>query len=414
MFDRKPSEREPFSWLVVAGLSGAILVTSPLVGYATAYARSLLGRDALIYLVMLTLATAAGLALFYLVRRGGMTLSRYLMLGVVTAVYVYLVLSLRAGSPAEAIHYVEYGILSLAVYRALSHRIGDATIYPASIAVGTGLGILDECAQWLIPGRYFDFRDIWLNFSAVVLMQVSIAATVRPKLVAGPGGPESWRRLCRICAVTVAALGLCHANTPSAVSRYATAVPALGFLAETDDVMAEYGYAHEVPVAGRFKSRYTSDRLRQLDRDRSEAVAAVLRNVTAGDDLRHVLRRHSVVTDPFTNEFVRHLRSRDYLLAVARKTKDPRKRGRRYAGASYENAILEQHFGLTLGAAGRVWPLETKEEAERSGNRALPYSSPVKWHVITRYTLGQAMWFFGVGVLVLIGLGVRLGAARRA
>ncbi len=76
------------------------------------------------------------------------------------------------GQPEEAVHFLEYGVLGLLLYRALSFRVLDATVFVAAALVGVIVGTVDEIIQWIVPGRYFDFRDIALNGGASVLVQI--------------------------------------------------------------------------------------------------------------------------------------------------------------------------------------------------------------------------------------------------
>ena len=42
--------------------------------------------------------------------------------------------------------------------------------------------MIDEFIQWVIPKRYFDFRDIWLNSESALLMGCLVAFALRPGL----------------------------------------------------------------------------------------------------------------------------------------------------------------------------------------------------------------------------------------
>ena len=64
------------------------------------------------------------------------------------------------GQPEEAVHFVEYGVLGILLYRALAEHIPDPTVYVAAVLVGLLVGTVDEIIQWLVPGRFWDFRDI--------------------------------------------------------------------------------------------------------------------------------------------------------------------------------------------------------------------------------------------------------------
>lgn len=56
--------------------------------------------------------------------------------------------------PIERIHFIEYGILGWLSYWAGSKK---AFLYVVTI------GIIDELIQGILPNRYFDIRDIFMN-----------------------------------------------------------------------------------------------------------------------------------------------------------------------------------------------------------------------------------------------------------
>jgi glycopeptide antibiotics resistance protein len=71
------------------------------------------------------------------------------------------------------------------LFRALSQRISDPSIYLAAVTIGFVFGILDELIQWVVPRRYFDLRDIGINLLSVMLIQLGIAAGIRPAFIRG-------------------------------------------------------------------------------------------------------------------------------------------------------------------------------------------------------------------------------------
>jgi hypothetical protein len=91
-------------------------------------------------------------------------------LGVAAA---YLMVLVRATSPVERSHIVEYGIVALLVFEALRERNlhGGSVPVPAAVAVfaATAVGTLDECLQLLIPSRVFDPLDIVFNALAATM-----------------------------------------------------------------------------------------------------------------------------------------------------------------------------------------------------------------------------------------------------
>lgn len=62
--------------------------------------------------------------------------------------------------PIERIHFVQYGLLGwMAYWAAGKHKWA---FFIALIYVVT-IGVLDEVIQGILPNRYFDWRDIWMN-----------------------------------------------------------------------------------------------------------------------------------------------------------------------------------------------------------------------------------------------------------
>jgi hypothetical protein len=84
-------------------------------------------------------------------------------------VYIYQLRDI----PEEAIHVAEYGVIGILVYRALSHRTRDFSIYIMAALIVGMIGVLDEYIQWIAPSRVFDLRDIRTNFVAGSLGQIA-------------------------------------------------------------------------------------------------------------------------------------------------------------------------------------------------------------------------------------------------
>ncbi len=414
MFDRPPNERETLSWLLVTTWFGLILITVPLVRYGTDYVNAVFGRAAFSYGVSLLLIIAAGVTLRYLIRRGGMTVTRFLSLGAITAFVVFLTFGLPSDSTAEAIHFLEYGILSLLIYRAFAHRVHDVSIYPAVILLGTLFGTIEETVQWLVPGRVFDLRDIWLNFTAVTLLQLAIATAIRPGAISKTLKPQSVRRLCRLSALLLAGLGLCHLNTPKAIAVYTTHFPVLAFIWHAEDVMVEYGHYYEAPNTGAFRSRFTVEELHRLSSSRADEAENAFGAFETHEDYVSFLKEHTALKDPFFHEAAVHLFSRNINLARARKSTTPDKQQLRYTVAHRENAILEGYFGPILRSSGSLWPPKTKLEVHENNDPGRQYESSVSRRLITSFSHRQALWFSTIGVIILLGLGQLVRTAKTA
>ena len=94
---------------------------------------------------------------------------------------VYLTVMLRMLIPEERSHLMEYSVVALFVHEALLERARHRPVRrPALLAIliTSVVGVLDECIQWFLPGRVFDYRDILFNLLAAV-MAVSASAALR-------------------------------------------------------------------------------------------------------------------------------------------------------------------------------------------------------------------------------------------
>ncbi len=91
----------------------------------------------------------------------------------------YLLVFVRMTIPEERTHLIEYGVLAVFVYEALSERAGQGRRVPVpallAVLAAALAGVLDECIQAFLPNRVFDPRDILFNVLAGVM---AVAASV--------------------------------------------------------------------------------------------------------------------------------------------------------------------------------------------------------------------------------------------
>ncbi|MFO7759659.1 MAG: VanZ family protein [Roseovarius sp.] len=410
MFDRPPKEREALSWAYVLFWSCLTFATVPFVRYSVTFVREELGGAAFTYGVSASIVLATTAAL-YLTRQRWSLASCIWLLGL-AGLLIYLTFGLADGNAEEAVHYVQYGILSILLFRAFSHRIRDFSIYAAATIAGTLVGMIDETVQWLTPGRFFDLRDIWLNCTAVALVQVGLAAGVRPALISGLPGWDSVRRLCYLGAVTLGYLGLCLQNTPDRIAWYSTHVPGLGFIDPDQSVMVEYGYLHGDPATVHFRSRLTADELRRSSRERAEDGSRILDQYRTRDEYPTFLEIYSPLADPFLHEARVHLFRRDMHLGWAMDGEEGDAQGQHFATAYWENRILQDYFGEVLRASSYEWTPEQAAAARDGADIADPHDSWVSRHLIVALSpLQLAVLSAGI-VAALLLLGVYSG--RRA
>ena len=403
MLDKPPKEAEWLSWVYAGLLALLIFFTVPFARAVQEIVSNSLGREFFLYAVALAGIAAAYTAYSNLRKRCLGSSSYFWLLGVGAAFSLYSY-SLRK-SPEEAMHFVEYGALSVLVYRALVHRVRDYSIFvTATIIVGT-VGIVDEAIQWITPSRVWDLRDIWINFVAGGLAQLAIGAGLRPSIVTAPPNPASLRMLCRTAALGLFLLGLTLANTPERIARYALDVPRLSFfLDQREVVMAEYGYMYRDPDIGVFRSRFTKDELAEYDRLRGAEVAAIMdeyvRNPQLGVflDFWVFLTKYNVPSDAYVHEAGIHLRRRNryFTRALSEETD----RAEHYNIALRENRILEVYFPRTLSESKHLWTEDLRNQVSTAANDDQEYESPVSSRLITRVTEGQVMSVISLSIVV--------------
>lgn len=106
-------------------------------------------------------------------------------IGVVLGVTAACLLLVVRTGVTERTHLIEYGIVAMLVYEALDERRLQGRRVPAAalmaIAITIGIGVADECLQWLLPGRVFDPVDIGFDAVAAVLAVVAMAALRRAR-----------------------------------------------------------------------------------------------------------------------------------------------------------------------------------------------------------------------------------------
>lgn len=162
------SDRERRLWAWTLAVLVAIYST---LGLATALAGTL--RDSGLLSVgffilgtLLVLATVVTQGLRK--RPGGAEIG--VALGIAAA---YLMVFVRMASPIERSHVIEYSVLAVFIFEALTERAshGRRVPVPAVLAVALTalLGLLDEGLQVFLPNRVFDVQDIGFNALAALM-----------------------------------------------------------------------------------------------------------------------------------------------------------------------------------------------------------------------------------------------------
>jgi len=392
--------REAFlSWLWVVLCSIAIFLTIPVGRSIQVFVYKNFGRSLFGYSVLVSISIGFGILLYYLIFRLKIREpSNYIWLFVITVLYVFFTLKLWK-IPEEAIHFLEYGLLGFFLFKALSLHIKDKSIYITATLFALFIGTIDEIIQWIIPRRYWDFRDAGLNGLSGLLFQLAIWKIVKPKIISEKINLKSFKKLSLIFAACLILLGLCASNTPERVAAYTTKIPFLAFL-QKEETMSEFGYKIKDAEIGQFKSRKSAGELDDIDRIKAEEYAQIL-NQSANINYDEFIREYNPITNPFLHEMRVHIFRRDTHLNKGRTATNDGEKKEAYFIAYKENIILEKYFGNTLGKSVYAWDEKKKKEAEAWIDRSRSYKSPVSANLITSFS-EKTMWSGILGLIALL------------
>lgn len=81
---------------------------------------------------------------------------------------------------AERTHLIEYGVVAILIYAALTERASQGRRVPIlallAILATALIGILDECIQAFSPNRVFDPQDMLFNVLAAIMSVIALMA----------------------------------------------------------------------------------------------------------------------------------------------------------------------------------------------------------------------------------------------
>ncbi len=398
MFHSPPKEKEWVSWLLFALWSLVIFVTIPLARTVGEFVEQHLGRQTFTYVVIAVVTLVAVAAIIYRIRLS-VSHHSYIWLAFVSMVFIGYTVRLSA-APEEAVHFLEYAVLGSLIYRALTHRVKDGSIYFMALMIGAMVGTMDEAIQWVTPKRFWDLGDIWLNFLAVGLTQVAIAKGLRPSLISGRPGAQNIQRLCLLTVAAVLFLAASLLNTPTRIAWYAEQIPILKFLTTNESAMFEYGYFYEDPEIGSFTSRLSPQELSQADEDLAVVSAAILNQYRSDSAYSDFLEKYTPVSSPFVHEARVHLFRRDRHIQRAEEEEVDEDTYREYLAIAYrENLIMGKYFSETLSrsdyilAPGQIAFLKENQSPDAS------FTSRVSYDLVTKISEQQIM--VGLAVILL-------------
>ncbi len=397
------TDRAGFWWGVLGLWTAVIFAAVPYANEVQAWIRTQLGEGALrAAMIAVVAVSAVAVMAFLLKRRGRWRLRGFLWMFGISAFTLIWMSQLRVA--AEPVHLVEYGVLAVLAFRALSRHLRDGAVYPAAAALTALIGTFDELLQWLTPGRFWDLGDVGINAATGVLVQLLIRQGIRPAAGAGRPRPHSVRVALRLIAVEVLVLGLSLLNTPPRIEWYAARIPGLGYLGTGRSTrMVEYGHRYVDSEIGRFRSRFAPQELERADRERGAAAAAILARYRRPRHYHEFLLAYHPPHYPFLFEARTHLRYRDRLWARAGRARDDPAAQRRLATEAYrENLILERYFPNTLKHSDLVLTPAVRQAMAALHQPGDRFESEVSDWLLTGFREVQVRWGLLIALVWLV------------
>jgi hypothetical protein len=403
MFEKPPQEKQFVSWLYVVIWSLIIFITIPLARDIQRFVAQNWGRELFTYVVISSVVVLLITGTFYIIRHRLSSRVGSLWLLAVAAIFIGYTIELGKMSPEESLHFIQYGVLGFLVYRALTHKLQDSSVYFAAATICAMVGTLDEFIQWITPERYWGLKDVWINFFGASLVQIAIAMGLKPKFIWNRPSRANLRFLLRLTIAALVMLWASLMNTPSRIGWYAERIPFLAFLKYNATVMLEYGYLYDDRATGIFRSRFSPDELKSADQKRGKEVAAILDSYREWETYTEFLKIYTPMNDPFAHEARVHLASRDIHFVKAVKHKDnPDKYIRHLNVAFRENQIMEKYFSQTLHHSSWVWPADKLAIAKEHLLMDWTRESRVSKALVTKVRESQVAVFFMILILGLI------------
>ena len=332
-----------------------IFATVPVARRLQHFIYDTVGQEFFTYIVLFVIGVGfISLLYFFVLKLRVKSVSQYIWLSVCTGLYVFSTFQLRT-YPEEAIHLLEYGLLSFLLFKALSHRIRDWTVYVSALLFVLFFGIANEFLQWTVPGRYWGFKDVGLDVIGGGILILAIWQGIKPKIICEPVKRISVQVLVGMITLDLIVLGLCLSNTPGSVNRYTATFTKLSWL-RTEEPMTEFGYKHQDSNTGTFISRMTVKELRNIDSTMGVFYGKdLLKKISSELIDTELTKTYTRNTNPFLYEFLIHLNRRKDNSDTLEKKGDPDEHIRKSNVAFRENVLLEAYFGNTLKHSGSVW-----------------------------------------------------------
>ena len=145
------------AWLWVLLCCFAIFFTIPVARSIQKIISNTIGRDFFTYFVIFIVACGLAVMLYlFIIKFKVRKISQYAWLVICAGIYIFLTIKLDK-YPEEAIHLIEFGLLSYFIFNALQYKIRDRAIYIITILIVLFIGTTDEVIQWITPQTVLGF-----------------------------------------------------------------------------------------------------------------------------------------------------------------------------------------------------------------------------------------------------------------
>jgi VanZ family protein len=401
MLNHPPREDEQTSWLWVGLWTLSIFATIPVARSLQQWVTAHGARDGFLVVVFIAVVVGLAAAVTALIHSGlHRDRSRMVWLVIIAGVYAWLTSRLRT-NPEEALHFVQYGVLALLIFRALVHRYRDRAVYLSAFLICVIAGMMDEFVQWIIPRRFFDFRDILLNAQGGGLMVLAIAFGLKPSYIEPRFDLRSLRVAVRLLIAMLILFFLFFSNTGKVKAWYREFIPDVH---KIDEVMAEYGYRIVDDERGLiFFSRLDPAQLIAEDQRRGAEEAPIISDYRHERSYGHFLHRYQPYDDPYMHEARVHFFRRDRYATLALRSFEDEDALRDYTTIAYrEDQLMRAWFPELYRHSAYAWPEEIREGARALADLSKPYTSPVSAMLFTAFGRLQAQ--LGTGALIVLAI----------
>ena len=399
---KETDRRNSRSWFWVLLCIIGIYSTIPLARSVQKFVYNNIGREFFTYAVFFVIfAATAALLYLFIFRLKIKKISQYCWLLLSAGLCIYYTIQLRT-HPEEAIHILEYGLLSLLIFRALSHRVRDWSIYITVVLSVSFIGTMDEFIQWMMPQRYWGIEDVKINTLAAAIFQLAVWKGIRPEVISEPVKKNSVMLLLGVATLNILFLGFCFSNTPDVVNCYTSISKNLSWL-RSEEPMTEYGYKYRDPAIGIFYSRLSLEEIMEIDRNNGKAYGeTILKDLNSGKTFGYLLTIYTPYTNPFLYEFSIHAGRLINNLGKLRETDNPDKKIEISNIIYRENLIIENLFKTTFRYSMPGWSDKQIKDLEKTaGMWKDDYTSMAGGKIITSFTL-KTVWISMAAALIIL------------